>query len=575
MLETRKKDIFKVMPDTLACRQCGGEFAVLPEDHDFLERVSPVVKGKVYRIPPPTLCPTCRRQRRLTWRNERVLYSRSCDHSRNRFLSSYAPDKPYRVFEHHKWYSETWDPMDYGQDFDFQRSFFEQFDELMRRVPLLGADIKSDNDNCEFTNHTSNNHNCYYIFAASNNEGSLYSTYLQRAIDAVDCFFVFDSERCYECTDCYNSYYLLYSSYCHGCSESYFLDNCRSCRQCFGCVSLTNKEHYFFNEPLVEEEYHQRVAEFLQLPNYRVWALQRVGELKTKHPYKHYAGINNENVTGDHISYSRNCTECFDCTYLEDCSYCTWLHKASDCYDTYGWGLTGELGYENHLVGRDFYNVCFCESCWSNVSNLLYCRYCINDSKNLFGCIGLRHREFCVFNKQYSQAEYEDLIARIIEHMQATGEWGEFFPASISPYGYNESIAMEDFPLSKEEVLERDWKWRNKMPFTTGKETHTWDQIPTSINEVPDFIVTAVLKCINCCRNYRITTPELKFYISMGIPLPQLCFHCRFHDRRGRRNPRQLWKRNCKKCDAEMLSSFEASRPELVYCEECYSQEIG
>jgi hypothetical protein len=35
------------------------------------------------------------------------------------------------------------------------------------------------------------------------------------------------------------------------------------------------------------------------------------------------------------------------------------------------------------------------------------------------------------------------------------GEWGEFFDPQLSYYGYNETIAMEYHPLTKEEALER------------------------------------------------------------------------------------------------------------------------
>ena len=37
--------------------------------------------------------------------------------------------------------------------------------------------------------------------------------------------------------------------------------------------------------------------------------------------------------------------------------------------------------------------------------------------------------------------------------MMKTGEWGEFFPSSLSPFGYNETVAQEHFPMSREEVL--------------------------------------------------------------------------------------------------------------------------
>ena len=33
------------------------------------------------------------------------------------------------------------------------------------------------------------------------------------------------------------------------------------------------------------------------------------------------------------------------------------------------------------------------------------------------------------------------------------GEWGEFFPASLSPFGYNETVANEYYPLSRDSVI--------------------------------------------------------------------------------------------------------------------------
>ena len=37
--------------------------------------------------------------------------------------------------------------------------------------------------------------------------------------------------------------------------------------------------------------------------------------------------------------------------------------------------------------------------------------------------------------------------------MITTGEWGEFFPSSLSPFGYNETVAQEYFPMSREDIL--------------------------------------------------------------------------------------------------------------------------
>ena len=53
-----------------------------------------------------------------------------------------------------------------------------------------------------------------------------------------------------------------------------------------------------------------------------------------------------------------------------------------------------------------------------------------------------------------------------------TGEWGEFFPSSLSPFGYNETVASEYFPLSKEEALKQGFNWSDyEAPFPKVEKT--------------------------------------------------------------------------------------------------------
>lgn len=70
------------------------------------------------------------------------------------------------------------------------------------------------------------------------------------------------------------------------------------------------------------------------------------------------------------------------------------------------------------------------------------------NSTDLFGCCGIRHGKNAVLNKNYSQQEYETLCGKIIDHMKSIGEWGEFFPLTLSPFGYNETVAQDYFPVS-------------------------------------------------------------------------------------------------------------------------------
>src|SRR4029079_13675795 len=98
----------------------------------------------------------------------------------------------------------------------------------------------------------------------------------------------------------------------------------------------------------------------------------------------------------------------------------------------------------------------------NKTANLLYSDCCYQECKNLFGCIGLFRKSYCILNKQYSKEEYEALVPKIIEHMRKTGEWGEYFPIEISPFGYNETVAQEYYPLTEEEVTEKGYKWHRE-----------------------------------------------------------------------------------------------------------------
>ena len=569
-----------------SCTHCRQEFEITQDDLAFYEKVSPVFAGKRYGIPPPKLCFDCRQQRRLSWRNEKRLYHRKCDLTGKQILSIYSQDKPYTVYEHHQWNTDVWDPLTYGREFDFSKPFFEQFDALHRACPLRSFNLQLESENSDYTNLANSNRNCYLIFAASNNEDCYYSTYIQRNKNVVDCFFVFDSELCYECIDCYGCYNLQYSQFCQNCSDSLLLFDCKGCSNCFACAALVNKQYHILNQPYSKEEYEKIVQE-VRGSRMRLEEVRRDFEaLKLTVPHKEYAGISNDNVSGDHLSFSKNTHHSFDCTYLEDCKYCTWFHRSKNCFDCYAWGFDCELGYDNHLCGINFHQVCFSESCWTNIANLLYCRYCLDGCKDCFGCVSLRHKQYCILNKQYTKEEYEVLVPKIIEHMKKTplrspsgsyegqaGEWGEFFPTAISCYAYNETVAQEYFPLTKEAVEKWGWKWKEE-----DEEQRQYlgplIEVPDRIQDVPDDISQKILTCEVTKRPFKVLPQELRFYRTMGIPLPRRCFDQRHKDRMALRNPRTLWDRVCVQCGKAIQTTYSPERLETVYCEECYLSAV-
>ena len=167
--------------------------------------------------------------------------------------------------------------------------------------------------------------------------------------------------------------------------------------------------------------------------------------------------------------------------------------------------------------------------------------------------------------------------------MRETGEWGEFFPMSISPFGYNETLASEYYPLSEEELKKFDGKWRDQL--SHDKHIHTVQVLPISqytVSVVGEHqaqanisdILNNVLLCSKTGKPYKILPQELGFYIEHGLPLPLMCPDARHLDRFTRKNDSTIWERKCDKCQSTVHTSFKPNRPEIVYCEECYKAEI-
>jgi hypothetical protein len=288
-----------------------------------------------------------------------------------------------------------------------------------------------------------------------------------------------------------------------------------------------------------------------------------------------------EDVSGNYVFSAQRVFDSYYADKCQDCRYCAQVVDLKDCHDL-NFTEENELCYEYlgaYQNNRTLFSV-FC----NRVHECLYC-YACHRSHHLYGCVGMKDASYCILNKQYTKEEYETLVPNIIEHMRKTPlrspdgsfagqEWGEFFPAGLSSFGYNESVASEYFPLTKAEVVERGWQWQDNLPYTVGRESITWDQIAENAKAIPDNITQEILGCTECKRNYRIIPQELAFYRTHSLAIPRRCFDCRHRARIDRRNPRKLWKRQCAKCKEPIATSYAPERPETVYCEKCYLETV-
>ena len=157
--------------------------------------------------------------------------------------------------------------------------------------------------------------------------------------------------------------------------------------------------------------------------------------------------------------------------------------------------------------------------------------------------------------------------------MKETGEWGEFFPVSLSPFGYNETVAQEYFPLTREEAVSKGYKWKDDEKENV-QNTDKKNNIPDDISEVTDEILNQVIYCEKTGKPFKIQKAELQFYRKMNLPIPRLHPDERHRQRMALRNPRKLWDRNCANCNKEIQTTYAPERPEKVLCESCYLQVV-
>jgi hypothetical protein len=554
------------------CSTCRQNFEITDADLAFYDKVSPVIGGKKQAIPPPTLCPDCRRQRRHSHRNERNLYHRKCDLTGQAMLSAYAPHGGMTVYNHRDWWGDKWDSHSYGKDFDFSRPFFPQFEELMRAVPHMNVAV-GNVENSDYCQLVTDCKNCYLVFESSHAEDCLHGFWLQKCVNCCELSFSHECELCYEVDNCYGCNRLLWSRNCTNCSDSAFLLDCIGCKNCLLCVNQRQKEYCILNTQYTKEEYERKKQELNLYSSRSLAAVKaRFEEFVLTHPRKYMTSVQAENCTGNYVQESKNCFFCFHAHQAEDCKYGEHVWRgAKDGMDVVTFGRDAELMYETTNTNIGAARDAFCIQCWSSF-DVLYSSVCCS-SRSCFGCVNMHHATHCILNKQYTKEEYETLVPKIIAHMRKTGEWGEFFPSSISPFSYHESVAQESFPLTKEEALGRGWRWIEE---TRAKDLYMGPKhdVPDSIHDAADSLSKQIFLCEVTGKPYKIIPQELEFYRDMSIPIPRRSPDQRHADRMRLRNPNQLWDRKCAKCSAALKTTYSPDRSEIILCEKCYLEAV-
>jgi hypothetical protein len=454
----------------------------------------------------------------------------------------------------------------------------------MRDVPHVGAVLYQQPINCEYANWIVGGKDNYLTFSAVQSEGSLYSRLIDYSRDCSDCLSVLRSELLYDCVSSTDSYACANVTRAEKCSTCYFGRDLQDCQNCFGCVNLKHKQYYWFNQALSKAEYEHRLSDVLRTRASFEEQRKKFELFVHAQPVECAMVRNSEDAVGNEIFNSRLVRSSF--TIVEGENIGESMRIAYDAHDMYRCsfgGLGATMAYE--CSSTPSVNTVMCSFLAGDCAFSSYCYFCMN-SQDLFGCANLRKKQFCILNKQYSENDYKKNRDQIVADMKQRGEWGDFFPMHYSPFAYNESLAHEYVPLSREDAENKGLRWEDEEKGVRGKETITVEDISDTIATADEHITKEILRCAACAANYKILRKELEHLKKMRLPIPLECQDCRFKKRMERFFVPILYHRTCMctehhpfhsvgPCSQEFQTTYGPDGKDIVYCKPCYLEVIN
>ncbi|MEI8091836.1 MAG: hypothetical protein WCG98_06565, partial [bacterium] len=103
------------------------------------------------------------------------MYPRTCGMTGKRIISYLGEHSQIPVYELNSRFGDGRDAKAYGQEFDFTKPFFTQFQELQSNVPQLALSVRN-SENSDYCSYVGNVKNCYLIAGPVYSEDCYYGS---------------------------------------------------------------------------------------------------------------------------------------------------------------------------------------------------------------------------------------------------------------------------------------------------------------------------------------------------------------------------------------------------------------
>ena len=534
----------KLQPHERKCASCGENFLVEKEDIDFY---------KMLRVPPPTLCPLCRKKRRFgQFMRVPKFFKKKCGvpgHTEEA-ITVFPPSSPHKIYDFSFYHSDGWDAATYGRERD-----------------PLGVGV-------EYTLGGRGGKNNYYCSMGFESQDCRYCFDVRFSNNVADSHLITNSEFLYQCVASAFCNHCISVVGCSHCIDCAFLYDCKNCSNCFLSSNLRNKSYVFENEQFTKEEYEKKIAGINLGKREQFNAcLRNFNKLMEKALHRSIQTVNTNGSVGDSLMECNQCYFVFQTMKSDHVRFADNLLGTKDSMDAVN--VLGEKFYETvvGVPGNARFSL--------YVRNSIDMEYCVEcyDCHDCFGCVGLKNKKFHIFNKPYSENEYWPKIDDVKSSMLKNGEYGEFFPLEFGLFPYQSSNGQKNFPINGVRAKEIGIPWYDE-PDTNVPENarirRAPEDIPDDIRNVTDEILDDVILCEATKKPFLITRAELGFYRRMNVPIPMKNPWRRMEERSELERGVWLYPFICPKCGERSFSTYNPLQQERlsIYCEECYLKEV-
>lgn len=410
-------------------------------------------------------------------------------------------------------------------EIDYSQPFFDIYKKLWDSVNLPPTILFGSCENANFSDQTVSSKNCYLSYVVIRDcEDVLYSVSVKEGSkNILNSLMVRDwSDTVFYSKGIISSFSVFYSHFITNSSNIWFSSNLVWCTECVGCQNLDNQSYCIKNKKYAKEEYlrlkKQLLAQQQKFSGWQQWISHNGLNRGSESIVHGNANIQSDNLENAYMNYQvsegRNTILVWGKLQWERV-YDAFLQTPpeSDIYGVFSTGYGSHIYLSHQIKG------------WS----VIFYSYLLDECSFCLGCIGLKNKSYCIFNKQYTKEERHQKVEIIFWKME--NEWilWNFFPWSLNPFYFNDTAAslIEDF--TKEEV-EAQWYLRrdeelavdipDRMDVVKSEELATYESRIDGVWTIDPTILKKVIKD-EAWNVYRIIKMEYDFLVKHWLPLPR------------------------------------------------------